>query len=247
MSHSLEILSGMEYPGRVIIIGADTAGEHAVVVYAITGRSSSSQARKISVEENRILVVPTDEAAVREGNLDLLVYPAISVSRGIVVSNGKQTGDIVASLHGHVSAVDVLRSSLSSWEFEPDAPTYTPRISGCVLPSGKAALSIIRREKDGSSRREYFDFSLKAGHGKIIATYSGHNRDPLPSFSGAPVDIGLEGKSHGEEAERIYAALAGRDRTKDFRVAVVCFYGSDLENDIYSLSIINRHERKENP
>ena len=243
MTQELEFLSAMEYPGRVIIIGSDPAGENAVVVYAITGRSSSSQARKIIVENNHLLVIPTDEAVVKEGNPDLLIYPAISISGGIVVSNGKQTGDILAGLHSQRIPLEILRAALSRWDYEPDPPAFTPRISGCLNASGEAALSIIRRDEDGSSHRDYFDCSLRPGFGKIITTYAGTNMDPLPSFSGVPVDCVLKRDSAGEMAEAVYTALGAKEKTRDFRVAVACVFVKDLGKNRYTLAIINRHER----
>jgi IMP cyclohydrolase len=243
MKQELEFLSDMEYPGRVIIVGSDPAGENTVVVYAITGRSSSSQARKIIIENNHLLVIPTDEAAVKQGNPDLLVYPAISISGGIVVSNGKQTGDILAGLNSQRKPREILRSALSRWDYEPDPPAFTPRSSGCLSSPGEAALSIIRRAEDGSSRRDYFEWSLKAGRGKIVTTYAGTDMDPLPSFPGSPVDCVLTGETAGEMAETVYAALGAKEKKKDFRVAVACVFVKDLEKNRYTLAIINRHER----
>jgi IMP cyclohydrolase len=243
MIQELEFLSAMEYPGRLIIIGSDPAGENAVVVYAITGRSSSSQARKIIVENNHLLVIPTDETAVKEGNPDLLIYPAISISGGIVVSNGKQTGDILAGFHSQRKPLEILRSALSGWEYEPDAPAFTPRISGCLNASGDAALGIIRRAEDGSSRRDYFEWFLRPGLGKIVTTYAGTDMDPLPSFSGAPVECAMKRETAGEMAESVYTALGAKEITKDFRVAVACVFVRDLEKNRYTLAIINRHER----
>lgn len=243
MTRELEFLSLMEYPGRVIIIGADKGGENAVVVYAITGRSPSSQARKIVLENNRMLVIPTEKTVVKGGNPDLLIYPALSISRGIAVSNGKQTADIMASLHSQRKPGEILRSALSKWEYEPDAPSYTPRISGCILPSGAAALCIIRRAEDGSSQRDFFDSPLRAGRGKILATYSGENKDPLPAFSGSPADCFLEWGSAEQTACAVYDALGAAEKNRDFRVAVACVFSRNLKKNRFSQAIINRQER----
>ena len=77
----------MVYPGRIIIIGKSPAGED-VVMYAITGRSPSSQARMLLIDEveKKIFVKPTDEETLKTGNPDLLVYPAIICGSGIAVS-----------------------------------------------------------------------------------------------------------------------------------------------------------------
>ena len=60
MTKELEPLIEKDYPGRVIIIGSDKTGKNVVVLYAITGRSPSSQARKIEFSDHKFLVKPTD-------------------------------------------------------------------------------------------------------------------------------------------------------------------------------------------
>ncbi|HEX2694542.1 MAG TPA: IMP cyclohydrolase, partial [Acidobacteriota bacterium] len=58
-------LSAMEYPGRIIVIGRAPAGSRTAVIYAITGRSPSSQARKLEWREDGVWVRPTDEEALK--------------------------------------------------------------------------------------------------------------------------------------------------------------------------------------
>ena len=53
-------LQNMEYPGRMIILGRNREGTHVVVLYAVTGRSPSSQARKMDVRKDGIWTEPTD-------------------------------------------------------------------------------------------------------------------------------------------------------------------------------------------
>jgi IMP cyclohydrolase len=244
MTQGLESLSSREYPGRVVILGRDSAGVNTVIVYAITGRSASSQARKLVVEDNAIWAKSTDEAALKKGNRELLVYPAIQFTPlGIAVSNGRQTADIGTALTQIQNAVEVLSSSLSAWDYEPDSPIFTPRISGCVLSGGKAALGIIRRDPDGASQRKFYDVPLRAGRGKMIATYSGENKDPLPSFREEPVEIGIQAERADEMAEAVYDALGPKGGRDDFRVSVASVFYSDFETHQNEIYIINRHER----
>lgn len=239
----LEYLSSREYPGRFIIIGRDQSGENDVVVYGITGRSPASQARKLELESNVIWVKPKNEKELNEGNIDLLIYPAIFLSRGITVSNGKQTEDIFAGIDYSLNPIEVLAYTLHKWDYEPDPPIFTPRISGCILPNKKAALSIIKRADDGSSMRNFFDISLIAGKGKMIATYEGENRDPLPLFSGEPVNIDIKENKAETMAGAVYEALEPRSHKKDFRVAVACVYAKNMSSDEFDTFIINREER----
>jgi IMP cyclohydrolase len=241
MMKNFEALSNMEYPGRLIIIGSSPEGDDAVM-YAITGRSPSSQARRIVIDGNgkQLLVEPTDEKALRTGNPDLLIYPAIVIGSGIAVSNGKQTDDISIQLNSEEQPTVILENALRSWEYEPDEPNYTPRISGCILKD--AALSIIRRLPDGSVERACFDVPRLNGGGMLIATYTGVNTNPLPSFQGKPIEVGIPYRNSGEATDALYAALGPSSGEADFRVAAASVYRA--KNGAISISIKNRHELK---
>jgi IMP cyclohydrolase len=236
-------IAGLEYPGRLIVIGAPGGGPGAVIVYAITGRSPSSQARRLVHRDGGVWVEPTDEDALRTGNVDLLVYPAILFAKdGIAVSNGKQTGDVRDRLRPGADPVSVLSSALSGWDFEPDAPIFTPRISGCLM--GKAAgLSVVRRGPSGETLRSYFEVGLRAGEGRLISTYEGPNADPLPVFRGEPRFVGLPGRSAAETAEAFHRDLAPAAGGKDFRVATACVTADPAAPGGIGIHIINRHGR----
>jgi IMP cyclohydrolase len=244
VSKNFSVLQNKEYPGRVIIVGKDLSDKYFVIVYAITGRSPSSQARKIDVTSDGAWVTPTDEKILEEGNKELLIYPAILYGHGVAVSNGRQTSDIKNALTPELDAVNILSSALIDWEYEPDAPTFTPRISGCVLPDGQAALSIIKKNAAGLSLREYFKIPLLAGKGKMISTYSGPNRDPLPSFEGEPEDVLLGYRTARETADAVDFALKAQRPEQDFRVSVVCVFLREQTTADFTISVINRSERK---
>ncbi len=243
MARFLESLSAKEYPGRAIIIGRDITGENEVVIYAITGRSASSQARKMELKDDAIWVRPVDDEALKEGNIELLVYPAVLLSNGIAVSNGKQTPDIKACLGQSQDPERVLELALEKWDYEPDEPIFTPRISGCVLPQKKAALSIITRAPDGSSKRNIFEVPLNAGKGKMISTYEGEDKKIPPAFKGEPVDVEIKEKKADDMATAVYDALEPKPGKKDYRVSVVSVFSSDLYSNEYEIYIINKHER----
>lgn len=246
MSNDFSNLRDKEYPGRLIIIGRDLSDENVIIVYAITGRSPSSQARRISLTTEGAWVMPTDEKILGEGNRDLLIYPAILFGQDLAVSNGKQTLDIHNHLSPGLDAKDILSNALHHWEYEPDAPSFTPRISGCVLSDGKAALSIIKRADDCSASKHYFKVPMLPGEGKMISTYSGENRDPLPSFQGDPEDVRLTYDTAKETAEAVYSALRPKKQAKDFRVAVVCVFSREQTTADFNISVINKSEIKQN-
>jgi IMP cyclohydrolase len=245
MSKCFSNLRDKEYPGRLIIIGRDLSDEKSIIVYVITGRSPSSQARRLDITADGVWVKPTDEKILKEGNEDLLVYPSILFGQGIAVSNGKQTMDIKNHLSPGLDPVDILSSALYHWEYEPDAPSYTPRISGCVLADGRAALNIIKRAEDGSSSRQNFRVPKLPGKGKMISTYSGENRNPLPSFRGDPEDVPLNFDTAEDTAEAVYLALAPKKHDLDFRVAVVCVFSGKEVSTEFNISVINRSEIKQ--
>jgi IMP cyclohydrolase len=236
-------LASLEYPGRLIVLGAAPQGGRTVIIYAITGRSPSSQARKLVRRDGGIWVEPTDEATLKQGNVELLVYPAVLIGpSGIAVSNGRQTGDVRDRLGAGTAPVAALAAALAGWDFEPDAPIFTPRISGCLAPSG-AGLSVVRRGPSGESLRNFFEVALRPGEGRLVSTYEGPNADPLPVFRGEPRFVALAGASAAETAETAYRGLGPGPAGKDFRVAVACLYVEAGRPDAADVHIINRHER----
>jgi IMP cyclohydrolase len=238
MAHGLGNLKKMVYPGRVIIIGKNPKGQN-VIMYAITGRSPSSQARKLEVDEagKKISVKPTDEETLKTGNPDLLVYPAIMCGDGIAVSNGKQTEDVFKNLDTSANPIEILIRSLSAWEYEPDEPNYTPRINGCI--ANGAGLSILKRAEDGSVIRNYFEIPMIPGKGKMIATYTGINQNPLPSFAGEPQDVGLPWSSVEDAVDAVYEALGPEAGQPDFRVTAASVFA--YADGTVSMKVKNRN------
>lgn len=243
MDHTVLTLTSLEYPGRLIVIGAPRQSGKAAIVYAITGRSPSSQARKLILRDDGIWVQPTDEATLKQGNVDLLVYPAVLFgTAGMAVSNGKQTVDVRDRITPGADPVSVLSAALAAWDFEPDAPIFTPRISGC-LAGGRSALSVVRRGRSGDSLRSYFEVRLRPGEGRLVSTYEGANADPLPVFRGEPRPVALAGSSAAETAASVYRDLGPAPAGKDFRVAVASVFVSLSDPKDIDVHIINRHER----
>lgn len=237
------LLETLEYPGRLIIIGAPPGGGKAAIIYAITGRSPSSQARELVHRDGGIWVRPTDEDVLKKGNVDLLVYPAMLFGKeGVAVSNGKQTAGVRDHLLPGADPVAVLSKALAAWDFEPDAPIFTPRISGCLV-GGASALSVVRRGPSGETLRNYFEVALRQGEGRLISTYEGPNADPLPAFEGEPRLVGLGGSTAAETAELTYRDLAPAAGGGDFRVAVACVFASLSRPGDVDVRVINRHER----
>jgi phosphoribosylglycinamide formyltransferase 1 len=241
-------LRSMTYPGRVIIIGAGPGVGQAMVLYAITGRSPASQARRLRLEARSIWTEPVNEETLKQGNPELLVYRALAFESGIAVSNGRQTEDIVVALNsrgGDAEPLPVLADALQGWKYEPDAPHFTPRISGCVLGSGRAGLSLIRRGGTGGADRAHFSWELEPGRGKLIATYRGIEDNPLPSFAGPPRDLEMPWNSARSMAEAAFEAMAPVGPEKDYRVSVACLRADTGDLSKAEVHIINHRERKD--
>jgi IMP cyclohydrolase len=241
----LALLKAMTYPGRIVIIGQSPGGERAVIVYAVTGRSPASRARELRLERGAVRALPTDEEVLKKGNASLLVYPAIAFGRGIAVSNGRQTEAILNQIGEKTDPQEILSLALKDWSYEPDEPHFTPRISGCLVPDGKACLSLIKREGGGIARKYYFTWRLQRGRGKLVATYSGSEEDPLPSFSGDPLDIEVREDTAELMAESVFAALRPQNPEKDYRVALACVYADKANLRKYVVHIINKNQRQE--
>lgn len=240
-----EALSKMEYPGRVIVVGQSLKGL-TVALYAITGRSSSSQARKLvtSKDKKSIVVELTDEEILKRGDPDLLIYPAIILKDyHLIVSNGKQTESIAQSIHRYLDPEDILRMGLKNYTYEPDKPNFTPRISACIWDID-GTISIIRRKSNGEEERISYNFDLEEEpeRGYMISTYTGENIDPLPSFVGSPIDIKLPFETLRETVDAFYEALGPEEGKPDFRVAAAGVYYKFGESEFQDIYIKNRHD-----
>ena len=87
---------------------------------------------------------------------------------------------------------------MSSREFEPDGPNYTPRISGILhieKGSYNYAMSILKSDSGNPQSCLRFTYAYEnpaAGEGRFIHTYM-HDGNPLPSFEGEPKKVAIQG------------------------------------------------------
>jgi IMP cyclohydrolase len=247
MTEKLAALHSMVYPGRVIIIGGHPDGRRAVVVYAVTGRSPASQARRLRLDGRSVWTEPLDEETLKSGNPELLIYRALAVDSAIAVSNGRQTDDIAAALNEAGAAAEpasILSDGLRAWTYEPDPPHFTPRITGCVVRGGRAGLGLIRRGAGGEAERTVSAWKLEPGRARLIATYDGREESPLPSFSGPPRVLEIQEKTARDMAEAAFAAMAPADPDKDYRVSVACLFAPLADLSDSEFHIINHRERQ---
>ncbi len=185
-----QLLNEVSYPGRGIILGRTPDNAKAVIAYFIMGRSENSRNRVFTETEDGIRTEAFDPAKLSDPSL-IIYHPVRVMPDGVtIVTNGDQTDtirDFMADSHCY-------RHALLTREFEPDAPNYTPRISGIVKPDGSYNLSILK-SMDGDPAcccRYFYEYDQPvAGVGHYIHTYKGDG-SPLPSFEGEPERVAVE-------------------------------------------------------
>ena len=211
--HLADLLKGNPYPGRGIVLGKSADGRQAVAVYFIMGRSENSRNRVFVPTEDGIRTQAHDPSKMTDPSL-IIYHPVRRAGRGLIVTNGDQTDTV----RDCILAGRTFAEALHTREFEPDAPNYTPRISGLLSPDGSFKLSILK-SADGDPacccRYSYdYDHPL-AGEGRFIHTYMGDG-NPLPSFEGEPERVILDAPDPETLADRMWAALSGETKVSLF-------------------------------
>lgn len=177
------------YPGRGIVIGKSADGENIVIAYFIMGRSENSRNRVFIEEGDGIRTEAFDPAKLIDPSL-IIYSPVRTINGKTIVTNGDQTDTV----YDFIAKGDSFENALQTRTFEPDAPNYTPRISGIVY-DGNYTLSILK-SADGnpdSTRRFFYDYkSPLAGQGHFIHTYR-CDGNPIPSYEGEPTPVKIEG------------------------------------------------------
>lgn len=183
-------LKGNSYPGRGIVIGKSADGKYAVTAYFIMGRSENSRNRIFVEDGEGIRTQAFDPSKL--GDPSLIIYAPVRVlGNKTIVTNGDQTDTIYEGMDKQLTFEQTLRSR----EFEPDAPNYTPRISGIMhIENGKYnyAMSILKSNHGDPASCCRYTFAYEnplAGEGHFIHTYQSDG-DPLPSFEGEPKLVG---------------------------------------------------------
>ena len=232
-------LKNNAYPGRGIVIGRTPDGTKAVTAYFIMGRSGNSR--------NRIFV--EDGAGIRTQAFDpskledpsLIIYAPVRVlGNKTIVTNGDQTDTIYEGMDKQLT----FEQSLRSREFEPDAPNYTPRISGIMhIENGhyNYAMSILKSNHGNPDSCHRYTFAYEnpaAGEGHFIHTYM-HDGDPLPSFEGEPKLVEIL------DDMEAFADLLWSSLNEDNKVSLFVRY-IDLATGAYWQEIRNKHEEGKN-
>lgn len=209
------------YPGRGLVIGR-TGLEELVIVYWIMGRSENSRNRQFVAEGGVLRTQAFDESRVVDPSL--IIYEAMLELPGVqLIGNGDQT----RTIHDALAEGSTFEAALATRAHEPDAPHYTPRISGMLdvrrgVP--ELGLAILRANPldPAQTDRTFFRPALPApGTGRGLTTYAGEG-EPLPTFTGEPLLLPCEGNA--EQILELY--WAGLDADNRIALAVKTF-GAD--------------------
>ena len=180
-----ELIKGNSYVGRGIVIGKSADAKKACAAYFIMGRSANSRNRIFTEKNGEVFTEPFDASKVEDPSL--IIYAALrSYENNLIVTNGDQTDTIFNGL----KAGECFNKSLKTREFEPDAPNFTPRISGMLTFNNgdfDYKMSILKSvDANGSDCARYlFSYPSVAGLGHFIHTYV-CDGNPIPTFVGEP-------------------------------------------------------------
>ena len=234
--HYAQEIGATTYPGRGILLGKSKSGRFAAIAYFIMGRSQNSRNRVFTPQEDGIRTEAFDPSKLVDPSL-IIYAPVRVLGDDTIVTNGDQTDTIYDLMNQQLTFEQALRTR----EFEPDAPNYTPRISGIVKCSDGSmnyALSILKSANGDPACCQRYTFSYDAplaGLGRFIHTYMSDG-DPLPSFEGEPTLVEIGDDSIDAFAEKVWDAL-----NEDNKVSLFVRY-IDIATGEAESRIINKNQ-----
>lgn len=235
-ARNLESLRQNPYPGRGIVIGLTPDARHFVQVYWIMGRSENSRNRVFVREGDLVRTAPYDKSKVTDSSR-IIYNCARQFGRCHIVSNGDQTDTVFDVMQKG----GTFEEALFTRSAEPDAPSFTPRVTGLVNLDDKFhayKLSIIKvlGNDPGRGVRHFFNYQAGIpGIGHCIHTYAGDG-NPLPCFEGEPYAVPLLDDARGV-SERYWESL-----NRDNRVSLLARF-IDAKTGAADVRIINKHGR----
>ena len=199
------------------------------------GRSENSRNRVFVEDGEGIRTQAFDPSKLSDPSL-IIYAPVRVLGNKTIVTNGDQT-DTVYDL---MKEGQTFEQSLMTREFEPDAPNFTPRISGLMnVENGSYdyAMSILKSNNGNpdSCNRYTFTYSNPiAGEGHFIHTYMGDG-NPLPSYEGEPTWVEI-----GNEDIDTFTKLVWENLNEENKVSLFVRY-IDIETGKYESRIVNKN------
>ena len=199
------------------------------------GRSVNSRNRVFVEDGEGIRTQAHDPSKLSDPSL-IIYAPVRVLGKQTIVTNGDQT-DTVYDL---MAEGKTFEEALRTREFEPDAPNFTPRISGIMhVEDGNYDFSMsILKSEDGNPDyclRNTFSYpNCPAGEGRFIHTYM-EDGDPLPSFEGEPTKVDIKGDIDA------FTELVWTNLNEDNKVSLFVRY-IDIATGEYETRIVNKNK-----
>lgn len=188
------LLSENTYPGRGIVIGKSKDGKSAMIAYFIMGRSENSRNRIFERFDGGMRTKAFDESKLSDPSL-IIYNPYLTAKGGNIdiITNGDQTNTVFDC----INEGNHFEDAICTRDFEPDAPNFTPRISGICYYSFprevftyKLAIAKSANGRENACNHYFFNYMPEDGIGHFIHTYK-CDGNPIPSFYGEPEEVEL--------------------------------------------------------
>lgn len=229
-----ELIEGNSYVGRGIVLGKTSDGKKACSAYFIMGRSANSRNRIFVKRDGAVFTEPFDASKVEDPSL--IIYAAIrEFENKLIVTNGDQTDTI----YDGIKSGESFTQALTKREFEPDAPNFTPRISGMItFENGDFSyeMSILKSaDAEGTACNRYsFSYPSLNGLGHFIHTYI-CDGNPIPTFCGEPERVAI-----GDDIDAFTTSLWG-SLDADNKISLYVRY-TDLATGEIDERMINKNK-----
>jgi len=228
-----QLIAGNSYVGRGIVIGKSQDGSKACTAYFIMGRSANSRNRIFTEKDGTLYTEPFDASKVEDPSL--IIYAAVrEFENKLIVTNGDQTDTI----YDFLEKGKCFKCALATREFEPDAPNFTPRISGMLTFEDQDftyEMSILKSaDAQGSACNRYtFSYAPLPGLGHFLHTYV-CDGNPIPTFQGEPERVIIP-DSIDEFTDKLWNALDA-----DNKISLYVRY-TDLKDGSTQTRLINKN------
>ena len=185
-------------------------------------------------EGDEIIIHPFDASKVEDPSL-IIYAPVRQINNNLIVTNGDQTDTV----YDFIKDGKTFEQALETREFEPDAPNFTPRISGMITFAGNDftyKMSILKSldEVGSDCARFTFSYPSKAGLGHFIHTYV-CDGNPIPTFQGEPERVEIPNDIDE------FTDLIWKNLNENNKISLYVRY-VDLESGEYEARMINKNE-----
>ena len=210
-------------------------GKSAMIAYFIMGRSSNSRNRVFERYAGGMRTKAFDESKLVDPSL-IIYNPYLECGNSDIITNGDQTDTVFNYIKENGDDGFAFEKALTTREFEPDQPNFTPRISGILNYDFSAKkfdykLSILK-SADGNPEvcnRFTYSYSPLKAIGHFIHTYE-CDGNPIPSFYGEPEKVILPNTAE-ELADVVWANL-NQDNKVSLFVRVIPLDGAKAQEII---------------